>query len=347
MPIVAADYLTDVAAHIFAHAGVPAEEARTVAKSLVTSNLMGMDSHGVIRVMQYLDLIEKGGLKPDGRFEIVIDAPAMVVAKGNWGFGMVVARQATELVIERAAQFGVAAVTVAECNHVGRVGEFTAMIADRNMMGLATANGHGAAQRVVPWGGIQHRLSTNPISFAVPSGHDHPIVVDMASSVTAEGKVRVARNKGKRLPEPWIVTAKGELSTDPNDLYGPPPGSLLPLGGYVGYKGYALSVMVDIMSGGLSAAGCSRGGDQRLGNGFYVQAIDIEKFIPEAEFASRMREFAAHLESSALAPGFTRIMLPGDPEYDTMAARQQDGIAIDDETWRQLSERATKLGVRV
>lgn len=345
MPIVAADYLTDRVANLFVHADVPAEEARIVAESLVTSNLMGMDSHGVIRVMQYLDLIEKGGLKPDGRLEIVTDVPAMVVAKGNWGFGMVVARQATRLVIARAAQFGIAAITVAECNHVGRLGEFTAMIAEHDMMGLAAANGHGAAQRVVPWGGVEHRLSTNPISFAVPSGLDHPIVVDMASSVTAEGKVRVARNKGKRLPEPWIVNAKGELSTDPNDLYGPPPGSLVPLGGYVGYKGYALSVMVDIMSGGLSAAGCSRSGQNRIGNGFYIQAIDIRKFVPEAQFADRMRELAIHLKSSRLAPGFTHIMLPGDPEYDTMATRSKDGIVIDDETWRQLSERASKLGV--
>jgi uncharacterized oxidoreductase len=346
MPTVAADYLISLVETIFARAGVPVAEARIVAESLVTSNLMGLDSHGVIRVMQYLDLIEKGGLNPSGRLEIVTDAPAMVIARGNWGFGMVVARQATELVIERAAHFGIAAISVGDCNHVGRVGEFTSMIAERNKMGLATANGHGAAQRVVPWGGIEHRLGTNPISFAVPSGREHPIVVDMATSVTAEGKVRVARNKGRRLPEAWIVNASGVLSSDPNDLYGPPPGSLLPLGGYVGYKGYALSVMVDILSGGLSSAGTSRAGQTRIGNGFYVQAIDIKKFVPEQEFSRRMQEFAAHLESAALAPGFSHISLPGDPEYTTMAARQRDGIVIDDETWRQLSERALKFGIK-
>ncbi len=217
------------------------------------------------------------------------------------------------------------------------------------MMGLAVANGHGAAQRVVPWGGSEHRLSTNPISFAVPTPvSSHPIVVDMASSVTAEGKVRLARNKGKRLPEPWIVNANGELSTDPErSVWAATRFAVAP--GWI----RGLQRLCAVGDGRHSRPEASRPpaaaavSQTRLGNGFYIQAVDIKKFIPEAEFAERMRRFAAHLKSSRLAPGFSHIMLPGDPEYDTMAARLRDGIAIDDETWRQFSERAVQLGVAV
>ena len=345
MPAFTAEYLKQVARRVFVAAGVSTEEAEIIAESLVLSNLMGFDSHGIIRVVQYLEQMEDGMIKPGGNLEVIRETPAMVIAKANWGFGQVAARQATDLVIEMARRTGLAAVAVSECNHVGRMGEYTGLIADNGMMGLATANGSGGGQRVAPWGGRERRLATNPISFAAPMEKGYPIVTDVATSVTSEGKVRVMRNVGKCLPEPWVINSQGEMSTDPNDLYGIPGGALLPLGGLMGHKGYALSIMVDILSGGLTSAGMAREGNPRFGNGFFIQAIDIKAFMPVDEFARRVQEFAAYLKSSAVAPGFERITLPGEPEYTVMAARTKDGINIDDETWRQVTEQAAKVGV--
>jgi uncharacterized oxidoreductase len=347
MPTFGADYLENISKKLFQKAGVSSGEAEIVSNSLITANLMGLDSHGVIRVIQYLDLMAQGKIVPGAKLEIVKETPAMVIAKGGWGFGQVIARRATELAIEKARQTGLAAVSVGDCNHSGRIGEYTALVAEQGMLGLATANGHGSAIRVAPWGGRQNRLSTNPISFAVPTDRGHPLVVDMASSVIPEGKIRVARNAGKQLPEPWIIAADGHMSTDPNDLYGPPHGAILPLGGLVGHKGYALSVMIDILSGGLSTAGFSRGGDARYGNGFYVQAIDIAQFMPVQEFVENLERFAAYLQSSELAPGFSEILLPGDPEYNSKEKRLREGIQVDDETWRQLNDKAKQLGVEL
>lgn len=346
MPIFTADYLKRISKEMFLAAGIPAEDAELVADSLVTSNLMGMDSHGVIRVIQYLDLIAEGKIAPGARLEIVTDAPAMAVARGGWGIGQVIARQAATLAVEKARQCGIGAVSVGECSHTGRVGEHTAWVAEQGMLGLATVNSHGAATHVAPWGGREGRLSTNPISFAAPMPDGPPLVVDVATSVTAEGKIRVARNSGKKLPDAWVISADGRISDDPNDLYGPPRGAILPLGGIVGHKGYALSVMIDILSGSLSSAGLS-GSGARLGNGFYIQAIDIQRFIPMEEFLQRIGQFAAFLKSSKLAPGFSEILLPGELEYRMMDKRLQEGIMVDEETWRQLSNKAARLGVQL
>jgi len=346
MPTFTAEYLKRISNEIFLAAGIPADDAELVSDSLVTSNLMGMDSHGIIRVMQYLDLIAEGKIIPGAKLEIVTDAPAMAVGRGGWGIGQVIARQAAGLAVEKARQCGIGVVSVGECSHTGRVGEHTAWVAEHGMLGMATVNSHGAATHVAPWGGREGRLSTNPISFAAPMNGQPPLVVDVATSVTAEGKIRVARNAGKKLADAWVISADGRITDDPNDLYGPPRGAILPLGGLVGHKGYALSIMIDIMSGGLSSAGLS-GSGARLGNGFYIQAIDIERFIPMEEFLERMSRFVAFLKSSKLAPGYSEILVPGEIEYRMMDRRLAEGIAVDDETWRQLSDRAAQWGVQL
>lgn len=346
MPTFTAEYLKRISREVFLAAGIPSEDAELVSDSLVTSNLMGMDSHGIIRVIQYLDLLAEGKIVPGVKLEIVTDTPAMAVARGGWGIGQVIARQAAMLAVEKARQCGIGAVSVGECSHTGRVGEHTAWVAEHGMLGLATVNSHGAATHVAPWGGREGRLSTNPISFAAPMNAQPPLVVDVATSVTAEGKIRVARNSGKKLPDAWVISADGQISDDPNDLYGPPRGAILPLGGIVGHKGYALSIMIDILSGSLSGAGLS-GSGTRLGNGFYIQAIDIQKFVPMEEFYERIGQFAAFLKSSKLAPGFSEILMPGEYEYRMMDKRLKEGIVVDDETWRQLSSKAAQFGVQL
>jgi len=346
MPIFTADYLRQVAAEVFVKVGVPQDEADTVADALVEANLMGHDSHGVIRVMQYVQMIRDGLFVPGAPRTVVQERAATAVLDGGWGFGQVVACWAAGICIEKAKQYGVASVTVRRCNHVGRLGAYPTMMAQQGLIGAMSVNGGGAAQYMPPWGGRAGRLSTNPLSFAIPTG-GHPIVVDMTTTVVAEGKVRVKRNRGEPCPEGWITDAQGNPTTDPNDFYGPPRGCILPFGGIVGHKGFALGLVVEILSGILSGAGYPNEEPKRLNNGVWMLGINIADFVDPATFRAQVNDLVRYLKTSPLAPGFTEILMPGEPEYRQVEKRKQEGIFVDDETWRQLTELAESVGVAV
>ena len=181
--------------------------------------------------------------------------------------------QAVEMGLERAGNCGVAAITVKNANHIGRLGSYVEHIAEANMIGLLCANSHGAGAGVAPWGGIAGRLGTNPLAGGWPDGEGGALVLDITTSVVAEGKVRVKRNRGEPVPAGWIIDAAGRPSTDPADFYDEPRGSLLPFGGLMGYKGYGLGVVVELLGGALSGAGCARGRKARIGNGCFLLVI--------------------------------------------------------------------------
>jgi uncharacterized oxidoreductase len=207
------------------------------------------------------------------------------------------------------------------------------------------ANAGGAALYVAPFGGSDGRLATNPISIAAPTQDDEPIVLDITSSVVAQGKIRVAVNRGDSIPLGWLINGEGEPTTDPRDLNGPPPGALLALGGIAGHKGFALGLMIDVLGGALSGAGCSGSGNTQVQNGVLMVAIDIAKFTPIEDFYRRVDELVAHVKSSPLAPGFDEILVPGEIESRQANRRSREGIPIDDETWRQIQETAATLGI--
>ena len=171
------------------------------------------------------------------------------------------------------------------------------------MIGLLCANSHGGGASVAPWGGIAGRLGTNPLAGGWPDGEGGALVLDITTSVVAEGKVRVKRNRGEPVPEGWIIDAAGRPSTDPADFYDEPRGSLLPFGGVMGHKGYGLGVVVELLGGALSGAGCARGRKARIGNGCFLLVIDIGRFQPLAEYAAQVRAFAAYLRASPKAAG--------------------------------------------
>ena len=258
MPIFSADQLEKLGARIFEAAGVPEDEAQIVAESLVKSNLTGHDSHGFIRVPQYVDTMKKGSTVPGAELEVVSETPNTAVLKGNWGFGQVMARKAMEVAIGKARTNFVSTVTMSQSNHIGRLGEYPVIAVENGMIGMIMINNHGTGQLMTPWGGTARRLSPSPMSIGLPTGSADPVVLDISMSVMAEGKVRVKRNRGEKLQEGAIIDAEGNPSTEPKDLYGPPQGAILPFGGIVGYKGYGLGFVVDVLAGALSGAGCSR-----------------------------------------------------------------------------------------
>ena len=335
--------LQKLSTRILAAAGASEDEAAIISKSLVASNLLGHDSHGVIRVEQYVRAIRSGSVNLGTEMEIFKETPTTLMVEGNWNFGQVIARRSMEKAIEKAQQSGLVQLTVSGCYHIGRLGEYTQMAAEQGLVALLMANGCGGAN-VAPFGGYGPRVATNPISFAAP-WKDAFFLLDMTTSVAPEGKVRVRLNRGEALPEGWIVDSEGNKSTDPNDLYGPPAGALLPLGGMMGHKGTALALMIEIMGGILSRAGAARPGEKRIGNGIYAILVKIEDLIPREEFDRQLDETLNHIKSSPTLPGFEEILVPGEPEFRQKAIREKEGIPIEDETWRQLVELAKELGV--
>lgn len=345
MPTYSALSLTKFAENLFRAVGVPAEEAERVARSLVDANLCGHDSHGLIRVVQYIGAIRDGRLKPGAPFTVVHETAAVLVVDGGWGLGQVQAHRLLDRLVPRAQALGLAAGTLRQCGHIGRLGEYAEAAAAGGMAFVATVNNHGFGRGVAPPGGIEGRLGTNPLCLGAPTNGD-PMVVDIGTSVVAEGKVRVAYNKGQRVPEGWLLDAQGKPTTDPSVLYKDPKGSILPLGGTQAYKGFGISMLLDIFAGGFSGAPCSTPGAPNLSaNAVFFLVLDISQFAGRDHFLKEATGLAANLRNCPRAEGVQEILLPGDPERRAKAARLKNGITLDDGTWGQLSSLAQELKV--
>ena len=340
MPIFSASQLIDVGTKIFLAAGAPLEEARLVSEFLVKANLAGHDSHGIIRVIQYVNDIEKGIIKPGANIEIVNETPSTAILNGNWGFGQVVAKRAMDLAIEKAKRNAISVVCVYNCNHIGRLADYAVMASENDMIGVVMAN---STKIVAPFGGRERMLSTGPICFAFPSYLEFPLVIDVATSVVAEGKVRVALHKGEKIPLGWIIDKDGNPSSNPKDLYD--GGAILPLGGDEhGHKGFGLGLAIEILSGILTGAGCAYEETKR-GNGVFIEVINVERFMPVEEFKRRVGDLVKVIKGSKTRPGFKEILIPGEPEYLTEKVRLRDGIYVPEKTWEEIVNLAKKLGL--
>jgi len=347
MRVLRSEEALELAARLLDAAGSPPDESRYVAEVLVRANLAGHDSHGILRVPQYVDAIRAGGLRPGAPITVVRETRAAAVLEGNRGWGPVTARRAMLLAMEKARAVGTGTVVVRGCQHVGRVGEYPTMAAAENLIGLAFVNSYAGGGTVVPFGGRQGRLAPNPIAFAAPSGEAWPILVDLTTSVIPEGKARVAVFENKQLPPGCLIDAAGNPTTDPNVLYGSPPGFLLPLGGPVGHKGTGLAMMAELLGGVLSGAGTAGPATNHGGNGLCFQAINIADFEPLEEFIAATQHLMAWIKSSAPAPGVAEVLMPGEPEYRTTQRRQREGIAVEDRLWEALSKTAEQVGVNL
>lgn len=345
MPNFTQNQLEKITTDIFAAGGVPSDEAAIIGELLVASNLAGHDSHGVIRIPQYIGLIKSGLIQPGVPLEIERESASHALINGNWGFGHVVAKKSMALAIEKAKSSTISAISLYNCNHIGRIGSYPLMAAEAGMVGITMVNAGGTALYVAPFGGRDGRLATNPIAIGTPTRDGHPILLDITSSVVAQGKIRVAVNRGDSVPLGWLMNSEGEPTTHPQDLMVSPPGALLPLGGIVGHKGYALGLMIDILGGALSGAGCSGSGNTRLQNGVLMIVLDIASFTPLDDFYEHVDGLIAHVKASPTAPGFDEILAPGEIEARQTERRQNEGIPVDDETWRQIQETAAEVGI--
>lgn len=348
MKTIAREDLTGFAEALFVAAGVDRREAAIVARSLVGANLRGYDSHGVMRIPFYVAAIKDGRVRPGQPLKIERETPAALVCDANWGLGQVLSRELMERLIAKAAVTGVACGTMRQAAHIGRVGEYSEMAAEKGMAAIICANGHGSGQRVAPVGGIRGRLGTNPLSIGMPGGKEGPFILDFGTSATAEGKVRVKRIAGESIPLGWILDAEGNPTTDPKALYGDPPGSILPMGGDQAYKGFGLSFMIEMLAGGLSGGKCAHpNAPPPVGNDALFIVLDPRVFGGAESLQTQIGVLEPFVRETPRRAGVDRITLPGDPERVLLAKREVEGIPLDDGNWTELVNLAQKLGVQV
>jgi hydroxycarboxylate dehydrogenase B len=336
--------LQDLSSQIFVRAGASPEEASIVGNALVEANLVGHDSHGVLRIPEYVRWMEQKLVTLGAHIKIVSESDSYAVVDGCWGFGQVVGREAMLIAIQKAEKAGVGTVFASQCCHLGRIGDYPLMAANRGMIAVMFVNTHGAGRLVAPWGGRERRLSANPISVGIPRKDQTPVLVDISTSAIAEGKVRSMLYRKVAVPPGSIIGADGNSTTNAADFYGPPTGALLPFGGH---KGYALGLVTDILAGALSGGGCSRKDTERVGNAFFTFVVNVEKIRGHEPFYEDVEELIQFVKSSALAPGFDQILIPGEPEALARAQRLKGGIPVDDETWRLIQEVGKQYGVTI
>ena len=237
----------------------------------------------------------------------------------------------------------VACVITQRCQHVGRLGAYPQIAAEEGLIAIATCNSPIGGHFVLPWGGRDGRLATNPIAYAVPTG-GWPLIADLSTCVAPEGKIRWFRNMGLPLPPGWILDGAGRPSTDANDFYGTPrAAALLPLGGPHGYKGFALGLLVEIL--GSALVGLSSTDETRDGNGLCFVVLDPTCFVSLNHFRELMDELVAYIKSSPPIDGFDEVLLPGELELRTMNQRSKSGIPLDDRTWKAILGHCARLSV--
>ena len=345
MPLLRVADLESFANRLLRAGGAAPEEADVVARSLVDANMRGYDSHGVMRLPYYVQAIAEGEMVSGAELTILDEGPGRIVADGNWGFGQVQAVRLLKRLAKMAHEGGTAIGTMTHSGHIGRLGEYNEMMAAEGLVSMLMVNSHGAAVRVAPPGGTAPRLSTNPLAIGVPHG-DTPLVLDFSTSATAEGKVRVKKISGDPCPPGWLLDNQGKPTTDPNTLYGNPPGTILPMGGAQAYKGFGLGLMVEIFTGAISGGVCARPVPYpKKGNCVFVMLIDPARFGGKEHFQAEVKQLVDYIRSCPTVEGLDEITLPGDPERKLHAKRLAEGIFLDDENWAALTKLGQKLGV--
>jgi LDH2 family malate/lactate/ureidoglycolate dehydrogenase len=335
--------LQDMGVRIFRALEVPDDTAQVVASALVDANLSGHDSHGVIRIPDYVEGIRRGIVRPAARPRVLSQRAATALVSGEWGFGQPAGIAATDEALARVRQFGVAAVGVVRCNHLGRIGAYVERAAAAGCAAVVWVGGFGR-WRAVPYGGSRPALGTNPLAAGFPVRGEDPVVVDMATTAVAVGKIMVAQAAKKDLPPGSIVDSRGRPTTDPAEFF--QGGALLPFGAH---KGYSLAVLNELLGQALTGADAQGtdggGGDVFRHSGALICAIDIGAFRPAEEAAAAAERIADRLRSIPPASGFERVYTPGEPEARARRERVQAGIELPWETWRAIVATAESAGL--
>lgn len=345
MPTVAHDRLQTIGEQLLKAAGCSDYEASVVAKGCIGANLAGHDSHGIIAIPTYIDRVKRGHIVPGAPYEVESESASHMVVNGNWGFGFAVTERTMRTLIEKAKTSNVAAATVYQQSHIGRLANYPLMAAQEDMIGLITADSGRSPKAVAPFGGREARLGTNPISIAVPSDLGAPLFLDMATSAAAAGKVAVAVARGETVPDGWVIGSDGHPTNDPTQLR--QGGALLPLGGPDGgYKGTGLAVMVEILCGLLTGLGFGVDPTGKHNDGCFMAVFNVAAFRDVPTFKKDVADFARYLKETPPSAGSQGVLYPGEIEHMKEEARRKDGVEIEDSTWAKLTELAGEYGLK-
>jgi LDH2 family malate/lactate/ureidoglycolate dehydrogenase len=334
--------LRDFVAAVYRSAGVPADDAHFVADTLVQADLWGHQSHGVLRLGWYYARLCSGAMKPVTAPETVLDGGAVAVLDGKDGVGQIVAKHATEEAVRRAKKHGVGVISVRNSNHFGTCMYFTGMGAQQGCITLLTTNG---GPNMAPWGGMKKMIGTNPWSVSAPAGRFPSMVMDVANSGVARGKIFLAQQRREPIPDNWAIDASGHPTTDPRAAL---EGFILPM---AGHKGYAIGVIVDMLSGVLSGSAFLDDVHgpydpvNRSGAGHFFVAFNVEAFQPRAQFDARMEEYIERLKSVPAAPGYEEVFYPGEIEARNDAKHRKEGLQLPQDTLADLVKVARMAGI--
>ncbi|MHB8908899.1 MAG: Ldh family oxidoreductase [Syntrophales bacterium] len=324
--------------------GVPREEAEITSRTLVTANLRGVDTHGVLRLPLYAARLKGGAMAPVLNLTTEKETVATALLDGHDGIGQVVSYRAMEIAIRKAGEAGVSYVAVRRSNHFGTAAYYAMMALKHDMIGLAFTN---ASPRLAPTGGVEKLLGNNPWCVAVPAGKRPPVVLDMANSIVAAGKIRVLQKEGKSVPEGWAFTQDGEPTTDPAAAL---KGILLAIGGY---KGYGITLMVDLLTGVLADSNYGPRvkvldvPDAPAGTGHSFMGISLAALADPAAFKARMDAYIDEIKSSKKAKGTEVIYVPGEPEHLRVQERMEKGIPLQAKVAEELRALGKDLGVPI
>ena len=340
--------LQDWIQRILQAAGSSATEARTVAANLVLANLSGHDSHGVGMVPRYVDAVLEGGLVPTATARVTSDHGTLLALDGQRGYGQVVGLQALEMAIARAQQHGSCIMALAQAHHLGRIGHFAELAVAQGLVALHFVNVQSRPV-VAPWGGADGRFGTNPCCIGIPLEGRAPFLLDFATSRVAQGKMRVAHNKGEQVAPGTLIDEHGRPTTDPGVVVVPQSnglfGALMPFGEY---KGFGMAMACELLGGALSGSGTwHRPTDpavRAVVNGMLTILIDPARLGTQAAFAQEARAFADWVQDGPVAPGFEGVQVAGEPERRARARRAESGIVIDAQTWQELRDAGRKVG---
>ena len=347
---IAADALTAYCARIFEGVGCARGEAQAVAASLVDSNLAGHDSHGVIRVPRYVSWVQSGELISNQEMVTLADAPAFAVLDGRFGFGQIMAPRAVDVGVEKARAVGLAAVSLRNSGHVGRVGEWAERAAAAGLISIHFVNAAGSIL-VAPFGALERRLSTAPFCVGLPREDAPPLILDFATSLVAEGKVRVAAQGGKPLPSDALIGPEGALSGEPELLYGPLTGNELgdhsrglgAIRAFGEHKGSGLALMCELLGGSLTGNGATEP-NRRFANGMFSIFVDPKRIDPEHVFDADMARYVKWFSQAKAIPG-QAVLTPGEPERRARTQRLASGVPLPDEVWASIESTGLALGV--
>ena len=342
MPVVQHDVLERIALDVFSAAGMPDDEARIVSSHIVTANLLGHDSHGVWYIPRYGDMALESHVDWS-RHEVLRESSLFRLIDGHGAHGIVALTRAADMAFEKAGASGIGMAGVRNVTHMGRLGAYPTSIAERGMIGMVWTNTGGLA--VAPFGSAEKRLRLAPVAYAIPRRNGEPFMLDMTFSVVAGGKIEQKRVRGESIPEGWLISADGEYVTDAS-RYHAEEASILALGGLqFGHKGHGLGMMMEMIVGPLTMAGCTDGGEK--GGGALLTAIDIAAFTDVDAYLDEVEAFAEYVTSATPLPGVDRVYAPGQLEERVKEHRLREGIDVPEPTWDEITEIAGRLGVSV